>query len=285
MPSTTTETTEIDYLAVGHVTDDLWADGRVTAGGTVMYASRCARTLVDRVAVLTAATASFHAADVFPDIEVHRLETAQTTQFWNVYDGSHRTQFTRVGSVRLHGADLAPALRRSRIVHLAPVCDEVDVDVLDVLDADTFVGITPQGWLRRWAEDGRVTQSPANWTTAGRMLARANAAVMSIEDINGDWATAHKWAAISRLLVVTQSERGCTLFLNGEMVHVDAPEVQQVDPTGAGDVFAATFFVALQRGERPARAAEMANCLASISVTQPQMEGLPTPADIARCFG
>ena len=140
MPSTTTETTEIDYLAVGHVTDDLWADGRVTAGGTVMYASRCARTLVDRVAVLTAATASFHAADVFPDIEVHRLETAQTTQFWNVYDGSHRTQFTRVGSVRLHGADLAPALRRSRIVHLAPVCDEVDVDVLDertdVADAD-----------------------------------------------------------------------------------------------------------------------------------------------------
>lgn len=276
---------EIEYLAVGHVTDDLWPDGRVTPGGTVMYASRCARKLVERVAVLTAAAAGFDVEGVFPAIDVHRLDTSLTTQFWNTYEGSRRTQFTRVGAVRLHGADLTPALRRSRIVHLAPVCDEVDVDVLDVLDADTFVGITPQGWLRRWAADGRVSQSPENWAQSGRMLARADAAVMSIEDINGDWSTAQAWAQISPLLVVTQSERGCTLYLNGETVQVPAPEVQQVDPTGAGDVFAATFFVALQQGASPVRAAEMANCLASISVTRPQMEGLPMPADIARCFG
>ncbi len=274
----------IDYLAVGHVTDDLWPDGRVTAGGTVMYASRCARTLVQSVAVLTAATSSLDVAGIFPEIDVLRIDAPLTTQFWNVYDGSRRTQFTHVGPVRLHGRDLTPAMCSSAIVHLAPVCDEVDVDVLDVLDADTFVGVTPQGWLRRWSDDGRVTQSPANWAGASRVLARANAAVMSIEDINGDWSIAHQWATQSRLLVVTQSENGCTLFQNGEAVHVSAPQVQQIDPTGAGDVFAATLFVALQRGETPLRAAEMANCLAANSVTRPQMEGLPTPADIARCF-
>jgi len=275
----------IDYLAVGHVTDDLWPDGRVTAGGTVMYASRCARTLVERVAVLTAATPSFDVAGVFPDIEVTRLDAELTTQFWNVYDGSHRTQFTRVGPVRLHGADLTAELRSSAIVHLAPVCDEVDVDVLDALDASTFVGVTPQGWLRRWGADGRVTQSPENWTHAARVLARANAVVMSIEDVNGDWAAAQRWAAVGRVLVVTQSEKGCTVFLNGASAQVPAPQVNQVDPTGAGDVFAAAFFLALQRGEQPLRAAEIANCLAAQSVTRPQMEGLPTPADITRCFG
>jgi hypothetical protein len=275
----------IDYLAVGHVTDDLWPDGRVTAGGTVMYASRCAGTLVERVAVLTAAVAAFDVAGVFPGIDVHRLDSPLTTQFWNVYDGSRRTQFTRVGPVRLHGTDMTDALRDAAIMHLAPVCDEVDVDVLDAVDASSFIGITPQGWLRRWGADGRVSQAPANWTHAERFLARADAVVMSIEDINGDWSAAQRWAALSRVLVVTQSEKGCTLFVNGDTLQVPAPEVQQVDPTGAGDVFAAAFFVALQRGETPQRAAEVANCLASQSVTRPQMEGLPTPADIARCFG
>jgi sugar/nucleoside kinase (ribokinase family) len=277
--------TTIDYLAIGHVTDDLWPDGRVTAGGTVMYASRCARTLVDGVAVLTAAKDTLDVAGIFPEISVHRVDSPRTTQFWNVYNGSHRTQFTNPSPVRLHGRHLSEAMRASAIVHLAPVCDEADADILDVLPAEAFVGVTPQGWLRRWDADGRVTQLPSNWSAAAQVLGRANAAVMSIEDINGDWDTARAWAALSRLLVVTQSEEGCTLFFDGKTAHVPAPQVQQVDPTGAGDVFAATFFVALQRGAAPERAAEMANCLAAHSVTLPQMEGLPTPDVIARCFG
>ncbi len=273
----------IDYLAIGHVTDDLWPEGRVTAGGTVMYASRCARQLVDRVAVLTAAATTADLAATFPGIDVHCIDADHTSQFWNVYDGGHRTQYTKPNSVMLNASHLARVPGDYGIVHIGPVCNEVDISLIRALKHDQFLGITPQGWLRRWDDEGRVVQHPDNWQDAEAILARADAAVMSIEDINDDWSVAHKWAAQSRLLVVTQSEKGCTLFLNGGIVQVPAPEVPLVDPTGAGDIFAATFFIALQRGDDPIAAAAYANCIASQSVTRKQLEGLPGPADIAHC--
>lgn len=273
----------IDYLAVGHVTDDLWADGGVTPGGTVMYSSRCARAFTGHVTVLTAAAAALDVAGIFPGIDVVRIDSPNTTQFWNVYDGSHRTQFTHPSPVVLAAEHMTHAMRHAEIVHLAPVCNEASVDITRVLAKHAFLGLTPQGWLRRWDAEGKVTQSPGNWSDAPAFLARANAVVMSIEDINGDWQTAHKWAAQTRLLVVTQSEAGCTLFLNGETVEVPAPQVEQVDPTGAGDIFAATLFISLKRGDSARDAAARANCIAAQSVTRKQMAGLPTPADFENC--
>ncbi len=275
----------IDYLAIGHVTEDLWKDRQPTAGGTVMYASRCARALLPKVAVLTAAAPGLDDAGIFPGIDVYRIDSPRTTQFWNVYDGSRRTQYVNANPVVLGAPQFSAELRDSAIVHLAPVCNEAAVSLLDVIPASSFVGLTPQGWLRRWKDDGRVEQHPGNWTDAAAFLKRADAVVMSIEDINGDWATARTWADQARLMVVTQSELGCTLYINGEAIRVPAPQVQQVDPTGAGDVFAATFFIALRRGERPMRAAQVANCLAAQSVTRPQLEGLPNADDIALCMG
>jgi sugar/nucleoside kinase (ribokinase family) len=273
----------IDYLAIGHVTEDLWPDGRVTAGGTVMYASLCALSLGARVAVLTAAAADFDIAGVFPGISVGRVNSPVSTQFWNVYTDGHRTQFTRPSPVRLAAAHLSAAQRQARIAHLAPVCNEVHVNVTQALAPEVFLGLTPQGWLRRWDAEGRVTQTAANWRDADVFLARADAVVMSIEDINGDWDTAHAWASRTKLLVVTQGELGCTVFQNGVTHQVPAPPVTQVDPTGAGDVFAATLFVSLQQGRGVLAAAAYANCIAATSVTRPQMEGLPSADDLVRC--
>ena len=48
--------TPIEYLAIGHVTEDVWPAGN-TPGGTVMYSAQAARSFVEDVAVLTAAIA------------------------------------------------------------------------------------------------------------------------------------------------------------------------------------------------------------------------------------
>ena len=272
----------MDYLAIGHVTEDVWPDGRKTPGGTVMYASRAARRLAREVLVFTAAALSFDTANTFPDIRVQRLIAPATTEFENIYTPQGRVQVTRPCDVILQPAD-AFFLREAAIIHLAPVCNEVSPDFVDAVRRDAFVGVTPQGWLRRWDAQGRVTQDASNWTEAGKVLARANAVVTSIEDINGDWSVAHGWAAQTKLLVVTQSELGCTAFVNGQPIQVPAPQVVEVDPTGAGDVFAAALFVALQRGNEPAQACAFACCLAAHSVTRPQLEGLPTVEDIERC--
>jgi fructokinase len=50
-------------------------------------------------------------------------------------------------------------------------------------------------------------------------------------------------------------------------VHVPAPAVEEVDPTGAGDTFAAAFVAAYRAGADPVEAARRACALAALSVT------------------
>ena len=59
-----------------------------------------------------------------------------------------------------------------------------------------------------------------------------------------------------------------------------APTVKEVDPTGAGDVFAAAFFIRLYQTRDPWEAARFATQLASISVTRPGISGIPTPSEV-----
>ncbi len=272
----------IDYLAIGHITEDVWPDGK-TPGGTVMYSSRAARALVDRVAVLTAAAPAMDLAAALPGIEVHRLEALRTTQFENRYTPAGRVQYVSPCPVRLNPDHLTHAMRTSAVVHLGPVCNEVSAEIATQAGDDIFVGVTPQGWLRRWDDRGRVESCADYWVDASKVLSRANAVVTSIDDIAGDWEVARRWAAQTDLLVVTQGAAGCTAFNNGALMQVPAPCVREVDPTGAGDIFAAILFIALRRGDTPAHACAFANCLAAQSVTRPQLAGLPSAQDIALC--
>lgn len=269
----------LDYLAVGHVTEDVWRDGRITPGGTVMYSARAAQRMVARVGVLTAAAATFDMASVYPDIEVERIDAPTTTQFENIYTPHGRVQITRPCHVVLEPE--GPI--QTKILHLAPVCNEVSAQFATQAGHHVFVGVTPQGWLRRWNSQGRVSQHPSNWKDADVILGRADAVVSSVEDVNGDWQTICNWASRCRLLVATQGPEGCTVFVEGKPTQVPAPKVAEVEATGAGDIFAASLFIALQRGEDPVRACAFANCIASHSVTLPQLEGLPTAEVIARC--
>jgi sugar/nucleoside kinase (ribokinase family) len=56
-----------------------------------------------------------------------------------------------------------------------------------------------------------------------------------------------------------------------------------VEPTGAGDIFAAVLFIALRRGENPLQACALANCIAAQSVTRLRLAGIPSAQDVALC--
>ncbi len=176
-----------------------------------------------------------------------------------------------------------PEAERGRvgILHLGPVARECDPALADHIPAD-FLGLTPQGWMRRWDGSGRVFPGP--WEEAEALLPRANAVVLSEEDIGGDEALAARWAAQTRILAVTRGARGCSVYADGRVWHLPAFPAREVDPTGAGDVFAAVFFARLWQGDDPIQAARRANCIAAISVTRPGLSGTPTPAEVARCL-
>jgi sugar/nucleoside kinase (ribokinase family) len=121
------------------------------------------------------------------------------------------------------------------------------------------------------------------------VLARADAVVLSLEDVGGNWGLAAECAAQTRLLALTQGAEGCTIYADGEIRHFPAPEVDEEDSTGAGDIFAASFFYALERrlafsrGPDPWTAARFANCVAAQSVTRSGLSSTPSAEEAALC--
>jgi sugar/nucleoside kinase (ribokinase family) len=87
-----------------------------------------------------------------------------------------------------------------------------------------------------------------------------------------------------RVLAVTEGAAGARLYWNGDLRRFRALQVQEIDPTGAGDIFAAAFFWRFSKTRDPWAAARFATHLASFSVTRRGLEGIPTRDEIQTCL-
>jgi sugar/nucleoside kinase (ribokinase family) len=255
---------QVDYLAIGHISNDHTADG-MTVGGTVAFAGRTAQALGCRTAVVTSAKETANLAAALPGIAVHHVPAPQTTAFTNRYEENVRAQWLHAVAAPLRADDVPEAWRRSAIVHLAPVAAEVDPGMIGLF-SNSLIGLTPQGWMRRWDETGRVSR--VRWAATETVFPMAAAVILSEEDLPDD-AYLSICRQQARLLVMTRGAAGCTVFLGDEVRSFAAPQVDVSDLTGAGDVFAAAFLVRLfQTRGNPWEAAVFANEVAAISVTQ-----------------
>jgi sugar/nucleoside kinase (ribokinase family) len=259
---------DLDYLAIGHVTHDALADG-FAIGGTVAYSGATARMLGCQTAVLTSAEADHDWAAALPGLQVQNVPSAATTTFENVYTPQGRRQRVLAVADRLTADHVPPAWRNAPIVHLGPVANEIDPAMIDLFD-NSLIGLTPQGWLRRWSEEGHVYAD--HWAAAEQVLPRATAVILSKEDLLNAAMREH-YCRLSRLLVLTAGRGGCTVYWQGQVREFSPPTVTSVEETGAGDIFAAAFFVRLRQvPDDPWEAAVFANYAASTSITQIGLE-------------
>jgi ribokinase len=86
----------------------------------------------------------------------------------------------------------------------------------------------------------------------------------------------HESATLTRRpasLLVTLGPRGARWERRGDPIEVDAPQVEVVDTTGAGDMFAGTLAAALASGAAPRAAVGAAVEAAARSVTRPGAQG------------
>lgn len=268
---------DLDYLIVGHVTVDRLPNGSCRLGGTATYAALTAHQLGARVALLTSAAFEPGLVDLLRGVRIARVPAEHTTQFVNLYQDGRRRQRVEAIAEPLTCAQLLPEWRSAPIVHLAPLVAEVDPALVDCFPS-AFIGVTPQGWMREIGDQGDVHAVP--WASAERVLARADATVFSEEDVP-DQRLIAEYAALARTLVVTRGERGATVYHRGVAHHSPAFQSKgEVDPTGAGDVFAAAYFLQLHRTGDPIASADWANCVASFAVEQPGVAGVPSLAAV-----
>lgn len=268
----------VDYLVIGHVAHDLAPEGP-RLGGTAAYSALTARALGVRVGVVTAAGPETSLAPL-NDISVVSLESPRSTTFENIYNEHGRIQYLRAQATRIDFARVPESWQRASIIHLGPIADEMDATLPEGF-SPALLGLTSQGWMRQWGADGRVSRRP--WENADAALPRASAVVISREDVNGDEELIEHMAHQTRVLAVTEAESGAVLYWHGDRRRFRAPKVKEVDATGAGDVFAAAFFVRLLATRDPWEATRFATLIASRSITRVGLDGIPTPSEIEQC--
>ena len=258
----------VDYLVIGHIACDLTPAGP-RLGGTAAYSALTARALGLRVGIVTAR------GDEVP------LDVLDGIQILNVYAPTGRRQFIHHIAPDLRYEDIPPAWRNAPIVHIGPIAGEAKL-LTDGSFPASMLGLTPQGWLRAWDAEGRVHLSA--WPEALAALAKADAAVLSIEDVAGDEEQIEAMANTCHVLAVTEGAAGARLYWNGDLRRFPALKVKEVDPTGAGDIFAAAFFWRFSVTHDPWAAARFATHLASYSVARRGLAGIPLKEEIQSCL-
>ncbi len=273
-----------DYLVIGHICADLRPDGSAVLGGTALYSAMTAARLGARVAILTRGVFGREVNGVaIPSLEPYLdqrisivVQDAETpTVFINEYQNTHRVQTMPhwAGPIDLNG--LPPHWRHARLVHLGPVADELDPRACAGLTTQ-FLGATPQGWMRSWprSSGGKVTHIPLK--LPGSLVDRLDSVIVSDEEIAYTREVVNR-VGDRRVSVMTRGPEGAQVIAGGQKVDIPGHNVQIRDLTGAGDVFAAAFFLKASDRTVSARAAgEFANAVAALSVREVGPFGVPT---------
>ena len=270
-----------DYLLIGHIAHDVTPQGP-RLGGTVSYGAYTAAAFGLRVGILTSAQPDEPLLrDLPPNVRVLSIPAERTTTFDNQYTSSGRTQYLYDRALTLTPEMLPDAWRAARLVHLGPIAYEVAPEFVTAFGHNRIC-ITPQGFMRQREPDGLVTTIP--WQEAPDVLPHARLTVLSEEDIRHDPGLETVFAGLAPLLVVTRAAHGGTFYMQGAQRSYTAYPAQQIDPTGAGDVFAAALHIALDRLDNIDRALTVATYLAGQSVTRVGFASAPTTDEVSHAW-
>ncbi len=269
----------VDYLLVGHVAADVTPTG-FQLGGTVAYAGLTARALGLRVGIVTSAgeEAPLEALDGIPLVNI---PSGHSTIFENIKTENGRKQVLHHRAAPLMLEHIPQVWRSARIIHLAPIANEVDPAMAEKLSS-SLLGVTPQGWLRGWDEKGQV--GARAWEGSEQILQHAGAVMLSVEDVNRDLELVEEMARQTRILCLTEGEAGSVLHWNGDRRRFRPLKIREVDATGAGDIYAAAFLIRLYHTRDPWEAARFATQLAARSVARIGLNGIPTLREIEECL-
>jgi sugar/nucleoside kinase (ribokinase family) len=255
---------------IGSLARDLVEGQPPRVGGAPFYAARALRRL-GRPARIVTRCAEEDRAELLPrlvalGVPVSWRAAAPTPAFSFRYDGDRRMmEVVAVGPPWGAGEArgwVADALARAEWLHVAPLLrSDFDAGALAALAEGRRLSLDGQG-LVRVARTGPLRLDPDFDPGLLRhvsilKLAEEEAAVLVGEPDE---------AALRSLgvpeVIVTLGSRGSLVLAGGALEHVPARAVRgEVDPTGAGDAFAAAYLTGRSAGRSPRASARRASAL------------------------
>jgi 1D-myo-inositol 3-kinase len=290
----------IDYVAVGHFTHDVTPLGPII-GGAASYSSITVRNLGFHACVVTAVGKDFRQDNPLLDrIDVNYRISDSTTTFHNIYTQSgHRQQYLLGVADKIYAEHIPSEWRAAEIAYICPVADEVDASVVDCFP-NALIGATPQGWMRKWNKEGKAgvfaslsslaslnrrgacRVYPKKWESATEILPHVDVLILSQEDIAAFPKELERFIELTKIVILTKGKNGATLYTEGDIIESPAYPANEVDPTGAGDVFAAAFLVKYRETNDILKSLDFAHCVASFAVEAEGTMGIPTMEQVVQ---
>ncbi|MBN1995192.1 MAG: ribokinase [Anaerolineae bacterium] len=264
------------YLIIGHVARDNTPTGAIL-GGTCSYSALTAHKLGCHTAAVTSYGPDLPSLAALEGITLSTIPAGQSTTFENTYQHGVRQQKWLASSASLSLQDVPPAWRNAPLVHLAPLAQELSPTLCGRFP-NSLVCVTMQGWLRGQDAAYQVIYQPhphlETW------LSKIDVLVLSLADVFGDRAALAHFLNSAQVGVETVGPEGCRVYYQGQETHVPVEPEVEVDPTGAGDIFAAAFFIRYYETRNFIQAAQFANACASLSVKKRGMESIPSLPEV-----
>jgi 1D-myo-inositol 3-kinase len=253
-----------EFVAVGHVTHDLYGDDYV-AGGCAYYGARVAHALGARTGLVSVVGTDFRCDAALDGVELASERAGDTTIFINTYrEDGVRVQRVRAQAPAVAPSQLPAAWAAAPVVFLAPVMGELDLGAWRRQVTARVLGIGVQGWIKEAAPDGSVV--PRRWQVEQELLRTIDAACISDDDHAQQPDLLERLVSAVPVVAFTHGKQGSEIYVRGKATRVGIYPTVEIDPTGAGDVFSSAFFLALGRGMAPVEAARVGAGAASIIV-------------------
>lgn len=267
--------TRVEFCLIGScAVDILESAGKTisTAGGTVVYTAATLRYLGAKLNIV--ANCAKRDAHLFrwmtqdDEIAVNFIPSPNSITFQNIYDRGDRTQVIECVSdeIKFDISSINPD-----VLYFGPLVQS-DIDPCLYSDAhnhSALVVVDMQGWTR----PRTVGPVSLQYHPAIRDIVRC-ADIIKVNDTEarfvfgtGDPANIAKMISSDQEVLLTLGERGAWIVrASGNVFQPAILPAKELDPSGCGDVFCATYAFHRVSGASPSFAAREAAKLASVNV-------------------
>ena len=287
-----------DLVTVGHFSIDLIktekkSQPQPTLGGPPTFVSLAAKKMGVNVSVIS------NVGDDFPneycewlinegiDLSMlRRFRDASTTRYMLIYSGKDERQLILKAKAPPIELEEIPESLSSEVIHISPIAGEVSYKVVERLRRhSSLLSLDPQGFLRRFDEDGRVHLGKIENPKILSKIDILKASEREIETATGESeltrAIRHMHERGVSTVIVTRGGEGTLLSLNGKVYKIPAVKSKVVvDTTGAGDVFIGAFLAEFIKGEDPVWSSCVGSASASYVIEEIGPKGFRSPSEV-----
>lgn len=264
-----------NFIAIGHLSFDVNIVDNGTPshhipGGAAAYAALTAQGHGLNAGILTSVNAEYPFAEILPGVEVIVSESEHTATFANYYDAGDRTQVLMASGARISPAVLPTEWTKPGILFAGPLLHELPTECVNWFDPGLSC-LVPSGWLRRWGPDGAISHADRLPPVRGK---KWNVVVVSESEIHD--VPEQQLFDLGEIICITRGENGTRIWQDGEWLELPVVAADPVDFTGAGDIWAVAFTIALSEKKSLKEAGLYAAAASAVSIESVGLEGCPS---------